>query len=48
MAGHGMDILYSTLSLSLFFFLAVPRSMQDLSFPTRDGTPAPCSGSMES
>ena len=28
--------------------LAAPRSMQDLSSPTRDGTCAPCSGSSES
>ena len=33
---------------STFFFLAVQHSMQDLSAPTRDRTPAPCSGSTES
>ena len=36
-----------TLSLSPFFFAAL-CSMQDLSFPTRDQTCAPCSGSTES
>ena len=30
-----------------FFFLASPLSMQDLSFPTRDQTYAPCIGSSE-
>ena len=35
-------------SISFFFlFLAVPCNMQDLSSPTRDGTSAPCSGSIE-
>ena len=36
-----------SLSLSLFF-LAVPRSMRELSSPVRDQTRAPCSGSAES
>ena len=30
------------------FFLAVPPSMQDFSYPTRDWTHDPCSGSLES
>ena len=34
--------------LFFFFFLAIPRSMQDLSSLTRDQTHAPCSGSAES
>ena len=34
--------------LSLSFFLATPHGMWDLSSPTRDGTRAPCSGSVES
>ena len=32
----------------LFYFLAVPCSMQDLSSLTSDRTHAPCNGSMES
>ena len=32
----------------IFFFLAAPCSMQDLSSPTRAGTHAPYSGSTES
>lgn len=31
-----------------FFFFAVPLSMWDLSFPTKDQTHVPCSGSTES
>ena len=31
-----------------FFLVAVPRGMWGLSSPTRDGTCAPCSGSVES
>ena len=34
--------------LMYLFFLAVPRGMQDLSSPARDGTHTPCSGSAES
>ena len=34
--------------LSFFVFLAVPRSMWDLSVPTRDQTCASCVGSAES
>ena len=34
--------------LTLLFFLAAPRGMQDLSSPTRDQTRAPCSESVES
>ena len=30
----------------IFFFFNVPRSMQDLSFPTRNWTQAPCIGSV--
>ena len=29
-------------SMSHFFFSATPHGMWDLSFPTRDGTRAPC------
>ena len=36
------------LTIFLFFFLAVPRGLQDLSSLTRDRTCAPCSGRMES
>ena len=32
----------------LGFFLAAPRSIQDFSPPTRDGTGAPCSGRTDS
>ena len=39
--------IHVSLSIS-FFFLAVPLGLQDLSSPTRDRTPAPCSGSVES
>ena len=34
-------------SFLFFFFLASPVGMQDLSFPTRDQTRAPCIGSSE-
>ena len=37
-----------SLSLSLFFYLAVPLNWRNLSSQTRDGTLAPCSGSTES
>ena len=49
-----LTIVYNTvlyvwkLLREIFFFLAVPRSMWDLSSPTRDRTRAPCSGSAES
>ena len=36
------------LPLPTLFFFATPRGMQYLSSSTRDGTLAPCSGSMES
>ena len=32
----------------IFNFLATPRGMRDLCSPTRDGTCAPCIGSVES
>ena len=37
----------SVILTNAYFFLAVPHSMQDLSFPARDQTHAFCSGSME-
>ena len=41
------DLYLHFLFLTSFFFLASRHSMQDLSSPTRDGTAAPCSGSVE-
>ena len=35
------------LDIFVFFFLAVLRSMLDLSLPTKDQTRAPCTGSVE-
>ena len=40
----GADLLISF----FFFFFFWAHRMQDLSSPTRDGTLAPCSGSVES
>ena len=34
--------------LRLFFFLAAPHGMWDLSFPSRDPTHVPCIGNVES
>ena len=44
---EGNHFFYSQIKME-FFFLAAPCSMWDLSSPTRDQTPAPCSGSVES
>ena len=42
------NALKPSLTLSLFFSLAVPRGMWELSCPNRDRTCAPCIGSAES
>ena len=39
--------LYPSFFFIIFIFLAVPRSLWDLSSPTRDGTHVLCSGSVE-
>ena len=38
----------TSLTCGIFFFLAMPLGLWDLSSPTRDRTRAPCSGSAES
>ena len=42
------SIIYFFKFLFIYLFFAAPRSMWDLSFPTRDRTHTPCSGSVES
>ena len=40
--------MYATKSQPLGQILTMLRSTEDISFPIRDGSHAPCSGSMES
>ena len=42
---HRIDVMNY---VCFFFFLAMPCGIWDLSSPTRDLTPVPCSGSTES
>ena len=40
--------VYFTFTYYYFFFFAMSCGIQNLSFPTRDGTHTPCSGSSDS
>ena len=43
-----ITLIFYLIKKKFFFVLSVLHGLQDLSSPTRGGTQAPCSGSLES